>query len=286
MLPRYIASGVILSGLAALAYVYIQNPQYIAGLITPSSAPSMTSTAPKTAIVKTVSAVTKTPAPVNGVPVAVSAVETTYEQNTLTPSFAFMDTLQTYEIDYENALKLAALAAQKEKAAQIAKKKRKPAKKVRAKSKPKKPVQKKRVSKPVKPKKKKEVVTVPVKRVTTVPKKEITEDKIITVAPDTASQDELNALIKRFNHKKKPALSLFIANKYYNQGNYQESYTYAKETLKLNGRIEDAILIYAKSLVKLGRSEKAKAKLYSYIKQTHSIKAKSLLNKINKGTFK
>ena len=108
----------------------------------------------------------------------------------------------------------------------------------------------------------------------------------VTVAHIQTSEDELKGVIKRFNRKKKPALSLFIANKYYEKGNYAQSYKYAKETLKLNPKIEDGVILYTKSLVKLGRKDKAIQKLNSYYKKSRSIKAKALLTEIKKGTFK
>ncbi len=101
----------------------------------------------------------------------------------------------------------------------------------------------------------------------------------------STSEDELKSVIKRFNKSKKPALSLFIAKKYYEQGDYKESYSYAKATYKLNPNIEDGVLLYSKSLVKLGHPDKAVSKLKPFIKKSGSIKAKILLNEIQKGNF-
>ena len=92
-------------------------------------------------------------------------------------------------------------------------------------------------------------------------------------------------MIKRFNKSKKPALSLFIAKKYYEQGNYKESYKYARQTYKLNPKIEDGLILYAQSLAKLGKKEKAIAKLKPYIKKSGSVKAKILLSDIKKGNI-
>ncbi len=92
-------------------------------------------------------------------------------------------------------------------------------------------------------------------------------------------------MIKRFNRSKKPALSLFIAKKYYEKGNYKESYKYARQTYKLNPKIEDGLILYAQSLVKLGKKDMAIAKLKPYIKKTGSVKAKILLSDIKKGNI-
>ena len=142
----------------------------------------------------------------------------------------------------------------------------------------------------VKPEVKQVVKTGPVQTVIVGDKSNIAynqepQQALVQVGHSSTSEDELRAVIKRFNRTKKPALSLFIAKKYYEQGNYKESYSYARETYKLNQNIEDGVLIYAQSLVKLGKSDKAINKLKPYINKSGSIKAKILLNEIQKGNF-
>ncbi len=97
---------------------------------------------------------------------------------------------------------------------------------------------------------------------------------------------ELQNIINRFKKSKKPALSLFIARKYYSMKEYEKSYNYALMTNQLNRDIEESWLIFSKSLVKLNQVEMAKSTLKNYIKQSNSIKATSLLNEINTGNFK
>lgn len=98
--------------------------------------------------------------------------------------------------------------------------------------------------------------------------------------------DELQDIISRFKKNKNPALSLFIARKYYSMGDYEKSYNYALTTNQLNNEIEESWLIFTRSLVKLNQKNMAISTLNKYISQTNSIKASSLLQEINSGSFK
>ena len=111
------------------------------------------------------------------------------------------------------------------------------------------------------------------------------QTKPVQLGHNNTSKSQLDSVIKRFNKSKKPALGLFISNTYYEQGNYKESYKYARQTYKINPNIEDAVLLYAKSLAKLGKKELAISKLKPYIKKSGSVKAKALLTQIKKGTL-
>lgn len=96
---------------------------------------------------------------------------------------------------------------------------------------------------------------------------------------------DIQDVIMRFKKNKNPALSLFVARRYYALGNYQQAYNYALITNDLNSHIEDSWLIFAKSLYKLDQKEMAQKTLSSYIKENGSIKAKLLLEQMRNGTF-
>jgi len=98
-------------------------------------------------------------------------------------------------------------------------------------------------------------------------------------------QNDINEIIKRFKKNNNPALSLFIAKKYYELGNYHQSYNYALITNQINKEIEASWLIFAKSLVKLGKKDLAIRTLQEYVKSSHSGSAKILLNEIKSGKF-
>lgn len=100
------------------------------------------------------------------------------------------------------------------------------------------------------------------------------------------SDSDLKDVIRRFKKNKNPALSLFIAKRYYAAGEYQKSYNYALMTNEIDKNIEESWIIFSKSLVKLGQHELAINTLKSYLKTTKSTAADVLLRKIESGTFK
>jgi len=100
------------------------------------------------------------------------------------------------------------------------------------------------------------------------------------------TQSDINHVIARFKKNKNPALSLFIAKKYYKLGDYKQSYNYALLTNQINSGIEQSWIIFAKSLVKLGKKDKAIYTLEKYIKSSKSVNAKMLLDNIKSGKFK
>lgn len=101
----------------------------------------------------------------------------------------------------------------------------------------------------------------------------------------TARQDEkdIQDVIKRFKKNKNPALSLFVAKRYYELGRYQKAYNYALITNDINSEIEDSWLIFARSLVRLDQRKMAIKALNSYIDDSDSARAKILLDDIKHG---
>ncbi len=278
MLPRYITSFIFVIIAAGSSYLYVTNSSVITSLAQEKPAPEKAPVVVK--VVEKIQPVQQTPK------------EEVYSQNILVPSFNFIKVLENQSISFYNAQKLASIA--------------------KAKKRVKVPKPKKRVVKPKKkplPAPKKVAVKAPAKvqKKVVTPKKAAAKeipptaiviganssvaqkqeaDTLIQVGQNSTSKDELRGVIKRFNRSKKPALSLFISKKYYEQGNYKEAYNYAKETYKLNPNIEGGVLLYAKSLTKLGKPDIAIKKLKPYIKKSGSIKAMTLLNEIKKGNFK
>lgn len=125
------------------------------------------------------------------------------------------------------------------------------------------------------------------------PKIEEVKESIIaakeTSTIDIKRRDEetdIKHVIKRFNVNHSPALSLFIAKKYYQLENYEQAYNYALATNELNNDIEASWIIFSKSLVKLGKKEMAIETLKKYIKHSSSSQAKQLLDEILSGKFK
>ena len=88
------------------------------------------------------------------------------------------------------------------------------------------------------------------------PETEIVEDSTISIKRQNTHED-IQHVIKRFKKSNNPALSLFVAKKYYELENYNAAYNYALITNELNNDIEESWIIFTKSLVKLGKKDKA-----------------------------
>ncbi len=110
------------------------------------------------------------------------------------------------------------------------------------------------------------------------------EDSIDITRQNT--QEDISYVIKRFKKNNNPALSLFVAKKYYKMGEYRQAYNYSLITNQLNNNIESSWIIFTKSLVKLNEKERAIKTLQQYIEYSHSNKAKILLDEITSGKFK
>lgn len=100
------------------------------------------------------------------------------------------------------------------------------------------------------------------------------------------NESDLKDVIRRFKQNKNPALSLFIAKRYYELGKYQKSYNYALMTNEIDKSIDESWILFSKSLVKLGQHELAVVTLKSYLKTSKSSQAEILLRKIESGSFK
>jgi len=97
------------------------------------------------------------------------------------------------------------------------------------------------------------------------------------------TQNDIEHVLQRFKKNNNPALSLFIAKKYYDLGDYHNAYNYALITNEISNDIEESWIIFAKSLVKLGQKEKAISTLKQYLQYSQSNKANLLLENILSG---
>lgn len=100
------------------------------------------------------------------------------------------------------------------------------------------------------------------------------------------TKNDIQEVIQRFNKNNSPALSLFVAKKYYELGNYSMAYNYALKTNEIDNSIEASWILFAKSLVKLGKKEQAIKTLQEYVNHSHSSRAKTLLDEIISGKMK
>jgi hypothetical protein len=111
------------------------------------------------------------------------------------------------------------------------------------------------------------------------------EKKIIHINRQNTKKD-IGHVIKRFKKNNNPALSLFVAKKYYELKDYNMSYNYALITNEINDNIDASWIIFAKSLVKMNKKEEAVKTLQRYIQHSNSNQAKILLDEIQSGKFK
>ncbi|MCX6061429.1 MAG: hypothetical protein NT103_04175 [Campylobacterales bacterium] len=106
-----------------------------------------------------------------------------------------------------------------------------------------------------------------------------------SIKRDTAAFD-IHEIEDRFKNNSNPHLGLYIARYHYDHGNYNEAYNYALKTNTINNTIEESWLIFAKSMVKLGKTDQAKKTLQLYITQSNSDAARNLLDSFEKNESK
>lgn len=111
------------------------------------------------------------------------------------------------------------------------------------------------------------------------------EVKKVTINRRNVAED-IKHIIKRFKKNNNPALSLFVAKKYYELGDYHKAYNYALITNQINRDIDASWIVFSKSLVKLNEKDMAIKTLKEYIENSHSSSAKILLDEIVSGKFK
>ncbi|MBU1659028.1 CDC27 family protein [bacterium] len=123
-------------------------------------------------------------------------------------------------------------------------------------------------------------------------KVELTEEPIVEESKKTSmnitrqnTHEDIKHVIARFKKNNNPALSLFVAKKYYEIGDYHKSYNYALITNEINNNIDASWIVFAKSLVKLNKKDMAIKTLKQYIEYSNSGQAKILLDEIMSGKF-
>ncbi|HIP55234.1 MAG TPA: hypothetical protein EYH11_07155 [Sulfurimonas autotrophica] len=111
------------------------------------------------------------------------------------------------------------------------------------------------------------------------------EQRVAITIERGETKNDVFEVVKRFRKSGDPALSLFVAKKYYELGDYKQAYNYALITNQINPDIEESWIIFAKTLVKLHKKNKAIYTLEEYIKVSHSSNAEILLHEIKSGKF-
>lgn len=97
---------------------------------------------------------------------------------------------------------------------------------------------------------------------------------------ETTSVTAYEDVEKRFEKSHEIDDSLFLARSYYKKGKYKKSEYWALETNKVDSNVEESILIFVKSKMKLGKKNEAISILRSYLKKSNSQEARNLLYRI------
>lgn len=100
--------------------------------------------------------------------------------------------------------------------------------------------------------------------------------EIIESTSATAYKDVEN----RFHQSHNIDDALFLAKSYYKNGNYKKAEYWALQANRLDETMEESLLIFVKSKVKLGNKNEAISILTSYVKKSDSQEAKKLLFQI------
>ena len=97
---------------------------------------------------------------------------------------------------------------------------------------------------------------------------------------ETSSVKAYEDVEKRFAQSHDIDDALFLAKSYYKKNNYKKAEHWAYEVNKLDDNMEESLLIFVQSKVKLGQVNKGISILEKYIKKSKSEEAKKLLYKI------
>ena len=100
--------------------------------------------------------------------------------------------------------------------------------------------------------------------------------EIIELTSVTAYKD----VEKRFLESHDIDDALFLARSFYKKGDYEKAVYWALEINKLDEDMEEGLLIFVKSKVKMGRKNQAISILTTYVKKSNSQEAKKLLYRI------
>ncbi|MBL0721778.1 MAG: CDC27 family protein [Sulfurovum sp.] len=97
--------------------------------------------------------------------------------------------------------------------------------------------------------------------------------------------DTLSIVEDRYNKNNNYRDALYLADGYYEQGDYETSQKWALVSNSLNSNSEDSWLLFAKSKAKLGNYKVAEDILEAYLKENRSKQAEELLKKMQLGKF-
>jgi len=107
--------------------------------------------------------------------------------------------------------------------------------------------------------------------------------KLKKINMTTTSVNYIETIKKKFISTKKPREALLLAKAYYAKRDYIQAEEWALRANKLNNKLDESWLLFAKSKAKLGKRDEALKILVSYYRKSHSSSAKALIEKIKTG---
>ena len=102
---------------------------------------------------------------------------------------------------------------------------------------------------------------------------------------ETSSITAYEDVEKRFLQSRDIDDALFLAKSYYKRSNYEKAAYWALEVNKLDQNLEESVLIFVESKVRLGQKNEAILLLKNYLKKSHSEAGNILLGKIENDTL-
>jgi len=99
----------------------------------------------------------------------------------------------------------------------------------------------------------------------------------------TTSINYIETMQKKFLKSKNARDAILISKAFYKKANYSKSEEWALSANKLDKKLDDSWLLFAKSKAKLGKKQEAINVLANYYKKSHSAKAKLLIGQIKTG---
>lgn len=104
--------------------------------------------------------------------------------------------------------------------------------------------------------------------------------KLKKINMTTSSANYIETIKKKFISTKKPREALLLAKAYYAKKEYSKSEEWALRANKLNTKLDESWLLFAKSKAKLGKRDEALKILVNYYKKSRSPKARELIDNI------
>ena len=97
------------------------------------------------------------------------------------------------------------------------------------------------------------------------------------------SVNYIETMKEKFTHSHSPRDALLLAKEFYKKASYKESEAWALKANKMNSKLDESWLLFAKSKAKMGKKQEAINILAKYYKQSKSSKAKRLIGQIKTG---